>query len=140
MPVGDDHVEILFDFLEHSLLVTRSDGRRRHIPLIPRSVAEFYAEVMAALKALDVGVRIWPVPVEVPNPIPFVDDQRHAAYDPEYVTRLWRILAHAEEVFQRFRSRFVGKCSPVHFFWGSFDLAVTRFNGRRAPSGRTRIA
>jgi hypothetical protein len=96
-------------------------------------VAEFYGRFMDLLGSLDLEVRIWPVPVEVENPIPFKQDRTHAAYDPEYVSRFWRILVQSDRVFQIFRSRFIGKCSPVHFFWGSFDMALTRFSGRRAP-------
>jgi hypothetical protein len=103
------------------------------IPLIPRSVADFYRELMASLAAMGVRVRIWPKPVEVPEVIPFDRDEVHASYDGEYAHRVWQILLETEQVFQAFRGRFVGKCSPVHFFWGSFDLAVTRFSGRRAP-------
>jgi hypothetical protein len=133
MPADNRHIEILFDFLEHSLVMTSSDGQRESIPLIPRSVADFYRELMDGLKAMDVNVKIWPIPVEISKPVPFVQDIQHASYDSEYVTRLWRILSSADRVFQQFRSRFIGKCSPVHFFWGSFDLAVTRFSGRSAP-------
>jgi hypothetical protein len=133
MPLASRHIEILFDFLDHDLLISSSDGQRKSIPLIPRSVADFYRELMDSLKAIGAEVKIWPVPVEISNPIPFQQDTQHAAYDRQYVTRLWYILSESEQVFQQFRARFIGKCSPVHFFWGSFDLAVTRFSGRRAP-------
>ncbi|HEY8746864.1 MAG TPA: DUF5996 family protein [Tepidisphaeraceae bacterium] len=133
MPLPDRHLEILFDFLDHQLQITCSDGLHKTIPLTPKSVADFYRELMDSLKAIGVNVRIWPVPVEISNPIPFEQDTQHAAYDAQYVTRLWHILSHAEQVFQQFRAKFIGKCSRVHFFWGSFDLAVTRFSGRRAP-------
>jgi hypothetical protein len=97
------------------------------------TVADFYSRVMTMLRVLDIEVKIWPVPVEVPNPIRFDEDVQHASYNPEYAHRCWRLLSQAVRVFEEFRSRFIGKVSPVHFFWGSFDLAVTRFSGRRAP-------
>ena len=133
MPYGERDLEIHFDFIDHNLLILASDGQRKVIPLIPRSVADFYGELMAGLKAMEMPVHIWTTPVEIPEPIPFERDHAHAAYDPQYVTRLWQILVQTEQIFQEFRGRFLGKCSPVHFFWGSFDLAVTRFSGRRAP-------
>lgn len=133
MPCGSRFFEIEFDFIEHGLLIRRHDGLTRKLELAPRSVADFYGELMRTLRAMDLAVRIWPVPVEVPDPVPFEEDHGHAAYDREYVDRLRRILLQAAQVLQTSRSRFVGKCSPVHFFWGSFDLAVTRFSGRRAP-------
>jgi hypothetical protein len=125
--------EVEFDFLQHNLVIKTSEGRDKIIPLAPRSVADFYNEFMAALTGLGIEVKIWHMPVEIPNPIAFDLDTQHASYDPEYVTRFWRILLVVDSIFQEFRSRFVGKNSPVHFFWGSFDLAVTRFSGRRAP-------
>ncbi len=103
------------------------------MPLYPRSVADFYREVMAVLHAIEIDVKIWPKPVEVTDPIPFADDSQHASYDPEYVGRFHRILLRADTALKEFRGKFVGKASPVHFFWGSFDLAATRFSGRRAP-------
>jgi hypothetical protein len=133
MPLRDRHFEILFDFIDHNLLITTSDGRLKSIPLFPRSVADFYRELMDSLKAIGADVKIWPVPVEISNPIPFPQDTRHAAYEPQFVARFWQILSRSEQAFQEFRAGFIGKCSPVHFFWGSFDLAVTRFSGRRAP-------
>ena len=133
MPCGSRTLDAEFDFVEHALVLRTDDGAVQEIPLRPRSVAEFYQTYFAALETLGARVRIWPVPVEVESPIPFHKDQVHASYDPEYANRFWRILLQAEDVFQRFRGRFCGKCSPVHFFWGSFDLAVTRFSGRRAP-------
>ena len=133
MPCGGRTIEILFDFVDHNLELTASDGKRKSLPLIARSVADFYAELTDSLKAVGADVHIWPTPVEVSNPIPFPQDRKHAAYDAEYVGRWWRILRQTEQVFEEFRARFIGKCSPVHFFWGSFDLAVTRFSGRRAP-------
>ena len=104
------------------------------LALTPRTVADFYAEFMSAMRALNLEVKIWTTPVEVENPVPFEKDTAHASYDAEYANRFQRLLAQAERVFQQFRSGFVGKCSPVHFFWGSFDLAVTRFSGRPAPA------
>jgi len=125
--------EIHFDFIAHSLEITTSGGEVRAFRLIPRTVAEFYAEFMAALHSLGIDVSVWTMPVEVPRPVRFTLDEGHSAYDSEYAHRFWRVLVRADNVFREFRSRFIGKCSPVHFFWGSFDLAVTRFSGRRAP-------
>ncbi len=133
IPYGDGVFEIDFDFLEHDLVVRTSDGTRRHVPLVARSVADFHAELMAVLRALGIEVHLYGTPVEIPAPIPFAEDRTHAAYHPEHAHRLWRILVWADTVLKEFRGRFVGKCSPVHFFWGSFDLAVTRFSGRPAP-------
>lgn len=133
MPAGGRDVEILFDLVDHDLVITSSDGQRKALPLIPRSVADFYLELMATIQSMGPGVRIWPKPVEVGEPIPFAEDRTHCDYDPEPVGRLFQILRQTAQVFQEFRGRFIGKCSPVHFFWGSFDLAVTRFSGRRAP-------
>jgi hypothetical protein len=123
-----------FDFIAHHLLITTSDGVTRTMALAPRSVADFYRELMATLRALGIDVVIRATPDEVEHPIPFADDHVHAAYDAEYAHRFWRILVQVDRVFKGFRGRFLGKCSPVHFFWGSFDLAVTRFSGRRAPA------
>jgi len=125
--------EVDFDFIDHQLIVRCSDGATRSLPLAPRTVADFYGEFMALLAGLGIEVKIWSTPVEVPDPIPFEQDVRHASYNPEYAHRFWRILSRAEKVFEEFRAGFIGKVSPVHFFWGSFDLAVTRFSGRRAP-------
>ena len=125
--------EVEFDFLQHNLVIQTSEGKSKTIPLVPRSVADFYKEFMGSLAGLGIEVKIWHMPVEVPNPIAFDLDTQHASYDREYVTRFWRILLLTHNVFTEFRSRFIGKSSPVHFFWGSFDLAVTRFSGRRAP-------
>jgi hypothetical protein len=133
MPYGARSFEIEFDFIDHRLLITCSDGATKTLDLIPRSVADFYREVMAALNDLDIVVKIWTMPVEIPDPIPFEQDHQHASYDAGYANRFWQILAQADKVFTEFRARFIGKSSPVHFFWGSFDLAVTRFSGRRAP-------
>jgi hypothetical protein len=133
MPYGTRTFEISFDFLDHHLQIETSDGITRRIALVPRSVADFYQDVMGTLHEIGIEVRIWTRPQEVQEPIPFEQDYNHAAYDPEYAQRLWRILVQADRVMTVFRSRFIGKSSPVHFFWGSFDLAVTRFSGRRAP-------
>jgi Family of unknown function (DUF5996) len=133
MPYHNRTFELDFDFIDHQLFIKSDDAAREAIPLVPRSVADFYREVMRTLGGLGIEVKIWPVPVEVENPIPFEQDHKNASYDAEYATRFWRILVQAGKVFEEFRSRFIGKCSPVHFFWGSFDLAVTRFSGRRAP-------
>ncbi len=125
--------EIEFDFIEHKLRITCSDGAEKTLELRPQSVADFYQELMATLRALGIDVEIWTMPVEVPNPIRFTEDHEHKSYDAEYAHRFWEALVAMNEVFQEFRARFIGKCSPVHFFWGSFDMAVTRFSGRRAP-------
>jgi hypothetical protein len=125
--------EINFDFIAHSLEVTTSLGERRAFRLIPCTVAEFYAELMGALHSLGINVKVWAMPVEVPRPVRFDLDESHKAYDSEYAHRFWQILVSVSTVFWEFRARFIGKSSPVHFFWGSFDLAVTRFSGRRAP-------
>ena len=127
------HLRIDFDFISHDLLIDTADGSSKTIALRPRSVADFYQEIMSAMTSLGIPVTIWTTPVEVPDRTPFDKDQKHAAYDPEYAQRIWRILAEASRVLTEFRSRFTGKVSPVHFFWGSFDLCVTRFSGRRAP-------
>jgi hypothetical protein len=122
-----------FDFLDHTLVARTSDGATRTMPLAPRSVAEFYAEYVALLTELGIDVRIRPVPVEVEVAIPFAEDQTHASYDAAAVTRFFHSLLQVDRVLKRFRSRFLGKASPVHFFWGGFDMAQTRFNGRPAP-------
>ena len=133
IPSGDRSFEIAFDFIDHELRIDRSDGARQTIALAPMTVQEFYARVMRAMDDLRIDVRIWPVPVEVPSPIRFDQDRQHAAYDAEWAQRWWHVMRQIDLVFQEFRGRFLGKSSPVHFFWGGFDLAVTRFNGRRAP-------
>jgi hypothetical protein len=130
---GDRTLTISFDFVSHQLLFQLSDGRTRANPLRPQTVAAFYAETMATLRDLGVEARIWTMPVEIPDPIRFEKDVTHHAYDPAPVSAFWRILLTIEPIFESFRCRFIGKCSPVHFFWGSMDLAVTRFSGRRAP-------
>ena len=133
MPYGDAFFEMEFDFVDHNLAINSSDGATANVELRPKSVATFYHETMDALRGLGFEVKIWKMPVEIPDPIPFDEDEQHASYDPEYVERFWQVLRSSEKVMQEFRSRFIGKCSPVHFFWGSFDLAVTRFSGRTAP-------
>ena len=125
--------EIEFDFLDHKLAILRSDGSRKELALEPRTVADFYEEFVGALRSLGIEVAIYAKPVEVPDPVPFAEDRKYRAYDAEAVHRFWRILVSCDDVFKQFRAGFLGKCSPVHFFWGSFDLAVTRFSGRRAP-------
>ena len=127
-------LQIEFDFISHLLLFETADNPIKTIALRPCSVAKFYQEVMATLRSLGISVAIWTTPVEIPERTPFERDNKHKSYDPEYVQRLWRILAQTNRVFSEFRSRFIGKVSPVHFYWGSFDLAVTRFSGRPAPT------
>jgi hypothetical protein len=130
---GDRTFEVTFDFIRHELRIETNDGDVRTIPLSPMAVADFYAAFMQALHEVGVQVRIWRMPVEVPSPIRFDLDRQHASYDAAWATRWWRVLQDVNIVLQEFRGRFVGKSSPVHFFWGSLDLAVTRFNGRQAP-------
>jgi hypothetical protein len=134
IPYGARHFDMEFDFFASQLVIRTSDPKTATVALAPRSVADFYQEVMAALRSLDIDVKIWKVPVEVADPIPFDRDTVHASYDSDAVRRLWRILLSVDAIFNVFRARFIGKSSPVHFFWGSFDLAVTRFSGRRAPA------
>jgi len=134
IPYRSAAFEIWFDFIDHQLVLQTSDGSRKTLPLAPRSVADFYQEFTRMLLSSGIEVKVWRMPVEIPNPIPFDEDQVHASYDREAVQKFWRILLSVQCVFDDFRSRFIGKCSPVHFFWGSFDLAVTRFSGRRAPA------
>lgn len=133
IPYGTRVIQIDFDFLDHQLLIQTAQGETRSLALAPRSVADFYQETMAALRSLDLEVKIWTTPVEVEDRTPFEQDHHHAAYNPEYAQRCWRMLLQADRVLSDFRSRFTGKVSPVHFFWGAFDLAVTRFSGRPAP-------
>ena len=133
IPYGRRAFELQFDFIRHQLVIETTDGILKTVPLVPRSVAEFYREFMGMLGSAGIEVKIWRMPVEIPNPIPFDQDHMHRSYDPAAVERFWRILLSVDAVFSQFRSGFIGKCSPVHFFWGSFDLAVTRFSGRRAP-------
>ena len=133
IPYRTSPFEIWFDFLDDELVLQTCNGSRKSLPLAPRSVADFYREFLEMLRSSGIEVKIWRMPVEIPNPIPFDEDRVHASYDADAVRRFWRILLSVHSVFDEFRSRFTGKCSPVHFFWGSFDLAVTRFSGRLAP-------
>jgi Family of unknown function (DUF5996) len=133
IPYHSGIFEAEFDFLAHVLRLTTSLGETRTIRLAPRTVADFYAEFLGTLAGLGIDRRIWPVPVEIANPIRFDRDTQHASYDPEYAVRFWRILISVDTILKEFRAGFLGKASPVHFFWGSFDLAATRFSGRRAP-------
>jgi Family of unknown function (DUF5996) len=133
IPYEDRPFAMRFDFVEHRLEILCSDGGARLIPLEPMTVAEFYGRIMAELEDMNIKVKIWMMPVEIPNPIRFTDDTVHHEYNPEQAHQFWRALVAMKPVFEDFRCKFVGKCSPVHFFWGSFDLAVTRFSGRRAP-------
>jgi hypothetical protein len=134
MPYGSAGlVEIEFDFLDHQLVFRTSEGARQSMALTARSVADFYTEYRQILTTLGVGARIWPVPVELPDALPFLDDQIHASYDPAMAERFWRVLIRVDRVFKSFRARYVGKASPVHLFWGALDLAVSRFSGRPAP-------
>ena len=122
-----------FDFIDHQLVIRTSDGDRRALKLEPKSVADFYREFRATLKSMSLPERMWPTPVEIPNPIRFDQDPEHRSYDPVFANRFWRILVQLERIFTGARCQFVGKCSPAHFFWGGFDLALTRFSGRPAP-------
>jgi hypothetical protein len=133
IPYRGGTFDVTFDFVEHNLFIHTSEGTTRVLPLIPRSVAAFYREFTASLHALGIEVTINTLPSEVQNPIHCNVDEVHASYDPVYVQRFWRILVQTQTVMQRYRSPFLGKSSPIHFFWGSFDLAVTFFSGRRAP-------
>ena len=133
IPYGQRAFEIWFDFIRHELMLETSDGILKFMPLGPKSVADFYRELMAMLRSAGIEVKIWHMPVEIPDPIPFDQDQVHRSYDPAAAAKFWRILLSVDAVFGKFRAGFIGKSSPVHFFWGSFDLAVTRFSGRPAP-------
>lgn len=130
---GERSFVMEFDFVDHRLVVRVSDGREESLPLVPQTVAAFYAAVMSWLERMGLGVKIWPMPVEIPEPIRFDQDSVHRSYEPELANRFWQILVRVEDAFTRDRCTFIGKCSPAHFFWGSFDLAVTRFSGRPAP-------
>lgn len=134
MEYGDDVLDIEFDFLSHELRMRLGSGRSESLALRPKSVAEFYREYLRCLGALGVSVKIWPMPVEVQNPIRFELDTEHHSYDSEYAHRFWQVLVRTEKVFRAWAQGFMGKVSPIHFFWGSFDLAVTRFSGRAAPA------
>jgi hypothetical protein len=133
LPYHDKLLELEFDFIQHQLGIRTSDKQTRQLALAPRSVADFYAEVMSTVKSMGMDIQIYTKPQEVPNPIPFEQDREHASYDSDYANRFWRIVAQTAKVFEEFRGRFIGKCSPVNFYWGSFDLACTRFSGRPAP-------
>jgi hypothetical protein len=133
MPYGERTFEIDFDFLDHQLVARTSEGESRAMPLVPRTVAEFYGEYRALLGSLGVDVRIHGSPNEIPDAIPFAKDTVHGSYDADAAHRCWRILVNADRALKEFRGGFVGKASPVHFWWGGFDLACTRFSGRRAP-------
>lgn len=134
MSCGDRTLTAVFDFVSHELRLESSEGDIESIALVPRTVAEFHAEVMKALGRMGCDIHIWTMPVEVPSPVRFEEDSVHRSYDAERAHALWCALDSMRPVFEDFRSRFIGKCSPVHFFWGAFDLAVTRFSGRRAPA------
>jgi hypothetical protein len=134
IPDGARTFQIDLDFIEHTLRISVDDGRQEILALQPRSVADFHGELMGRMRSLGLEVRIWTLPCEIEHPIRFEADHRHAAYDPDFANRFWRALVQADRVFTLFRARFLGKVSPVDFFWGSFDLAVTRFSGRRAPT------
>jgi hypothetical protein len=131
--LGDRWFEMEFDFVEDVLRIQPSDGRPQLVELRPRSVADFYIATMTALRAANIECRIWTTPVEITEPIPFEHDHQHHAYDKAYVLRFWNIVAQVQDVMTKFRAGFIGKCSPVQFFWGTFDLTVSRFSGRRAP-------
>jgi hypothetical protein len=133
IPHGTRVFDVEFDFVDHRLVIRTSDGDRRTMILGPRSVADFYREYIAALGDLGLTVRFRAVPDEVEHPIPFAEDRQHATYDADQVARFWRVLVQADRILRRFRGRFLGKSSPVHFFWGAFDLTLTRFSGRRGP-------
>ena len=133
LPHGARSFSIEFDFIDHQLLIRAADGAARTLPLAPQSVADFYREVMATLRDMGLPVKIWPMAVEIPSPIRLDEDTVHHSYDPVWANRVWRILVQVERVFTAARCPFVGKASPAHFFWGGFDLALTRFSGRPAP-------
>jgi hypothetical protein len=133
MPYRSRAFEVELDFIDHRLNVTTSDGTARTMALRPQAVADFYREYMDVLASLGIAVKVWPVPVEVDAPIPFEQDRRHTSYVAEHAQRFFRMLLHANRILTRFKGRFLGKSSPAHFFWGAFDLALTRFSGRRAP-------
>jgi hypothetical protein len=133
IPYRETDFEIELDFLDHMLVVRTSEGAIRTLPLQTQSVAEFYLEYRSLLRSLGIEVKIWPVPVEMADALPFTTDDVHATYDADAAQRCWRILAQTDRVLKEFRGRFVGKCSPSHVWWGAFDIACTRFSGRRAP-------
>jgi hypothetical protein len=133
MPYGVRSFEVELDFIDHNLLVRTNEGATRALALVSRTVADFYREYTGLLDSLGFRIKLRPIPSEMEDTEPFTDDRRHFAYDPDYVSRCWKILSRTDRVFQQFRGRFLGKCSPVHFFWGGFDVACTRFSGRTAP-------
>jgi Family of unknown function (DUF5996) len=133
LPYAGGTCTIAFDFMQHRLSIEDSRGASEALALEAMSVADFYARLIASLRRLDIAVEIWAMPVEIIDAVPFPEDHGHAAYDPVWVARFWQALSQSDRVLKEFRARFLGKVSPVHFFWGSFDLAVTRFSGRRAP-------
>lgn len=133
VPADGNAFDIEFDFLDHQLVVRRADGRRLSMPLAGQSVASFYRELQRMARECALPCAIYPCPNELPDATPFIEDEAHRTYDGEYAQRFWRILLGSDRVLRQFRSRFIGKCSPVHFFWGAADLAVTRFSGRPAP-------
>jgi Family of unknown function (DUF5996) len=133
IPYGSRTFDVVFDFVDHQLRIETNEGNVETLPLMPMSVRDFYFEVVSRLRRLEIDVHIWTMPSEIENAVPFEQDRTHAQYDPVYAQRFWRALLQADRVMKAFRARFIGKVSPVHFFWGSFDLAVTRFSGRAAP-------
>jgi len=134
VPYGSRLFQIEFDFINHTLIIAVSDGQTRTLPLKPQTVADFYHELMASLDSLGISAQIHAEPNEVEDAIPFAEDTAHKTYEKQQVTLLWKALVQSARVFGEFRARFIGKCSPVHFFWGSLDLAVTRFSGNSAPA------
>jgi hypothetical protein len=134
LPYANGAFEIEFDFIDHRLVARLNDGRTASMPLAAQSVSEFYRDYLAMLHTVGVNPTLWPVPAEMADAIPFADDETHASYDPDAAQRWWRILVTVSRAFEEFRGRFIGKASPVHFFWGGFDLAYTRFSGRPAPT------
>lgn len=133
IPYNDRSFQIDFDFIEHQVIIRTNDGDSRNILLHTRTVSEFYEEVFSTLKDLDIEIEISKKPNEVLHPIYFDQDTEHYSYNPEYANRFWRILVQTDRIFKKFRTQFIGKCSPAHFFWGAFDFAITRFSGRPAP-------
>jgi len=133
IPHGDRTFEVDFDFLDHRLLVRPSDGKSESLPLAPQTVADFYGRYLDLLRSLGIAPKFYPVPNEVRDPLPFDKDDVHRSYDPDAARRFWRALVQADRVLKEFRGRFLGKCSPVHFWWGGFDMSCTRFSGRAAP-------
>ena len=133
IPASDQTFEVGFDFIDHVLMIRTSEGETGIVPLVPRSVADFYADYMSVLRSLGVDVRIRPVPSEMPDTTPFPDDRMHESYDADAVQRWWQVLVHADRALKEFRGKFMGKCSPSHFWWGGFDISCTRFSGRPAP-------